>query len=166
MNDYGHKHTKYTTPRDCFHAVDPKRTPDYREWIETLGKEYNLLAHQMGCWELFDLKDLPQDANLIGAKWVLNLKYENGGYEKHNARIVALRYQQRQNIDFFATFSPTASYVTIRLVLALTALPNWFSVDLDATGAFISAPSLASRREGLSEGYSWLSSTRGQALKT
>jgi len=140
MNDPGHRHTKYTTPRDYFHAVDPKRTPDYREWIEALGKEYNLLAHQMGCWELFDLKDLPQDANLIGAKWVLKLKYKNGEYEKHKARIVALGYQQRQYIDFFATFSPTASYVTIRLVLALTVLPNWLSVDLDATGAFISAP--------------------------
>ena len=37
-------------------------------------------------------------------------------------------------------YSPTASYVTIRLVLALTALPGWYGVDLDATGAFISAP--------------------------
>ena len=66
--------------------------------------------------------------------------YKNGVYEKHKARIGALGYQQRQNIDFFATFSPTASYVTIPLVLALADLPNWFSVDLDATGAFISAP--------------------------
>ena len=140
MNDHGHKNTKYTTPRDYYHAVDPKRTPDFREWIAALEKEYNLLAYHMGCWELFDLKDLPEDANLIGAKWVLKLKYKNGEYEKHKARIVALGYQQRQDIDFFATFSPTASYVTIRLVMALTALPHWYSVDLDATGAFISAP--------------------------
>ena len=76
MNDHGHKNTKYTTPRDCFHAVDPKRTPDFREWIAALEKEYNLLAYQMGCWELFDLNDLPEDANLIGAKWVLKLKYK------------------------------------------------------------------------------------------
>jgi hypothetical protein len=73
MNDHGHKNTKYTTPRDYFHAVDPKRTPDFREWIAALEKEYNLLAYQMGCWELFDLNDLPEDANLIGAKWVLKL---------------------------------------------------------------------------------------------
>jgi hypothetical protein len=57
---------------------------------------------------------------VCGAKWVLKLKYKNGEYEKHKARIVALGYQQRQDIDFFATFSPTASYVTIRLVMALT----------------------------------------------
>jgi len=29
---------------------------------------------------------------------------------------------------------------TSRLVLALTALPRWYGIDLDATGAFISAP--------------------------
>jgi hypothetical protein len=123
-----------------FSSVDPKRTPDFREWIAALEKEYNLLAYQMGCWELFDLNDLPEDANLIGAKWVLKLKYKNGEYETHKARIVALGYQQLHDIDFFATFSPNASYVTIRLVMALTALPIWFSVDLDATGVFISAP--------------------------
>ena len=59
---------------------------------------------------------------------------------RHKARIVALGYQQRKDVDYFASFSPTASYVTIRLVLALTALPRWYGVDLDATGAFISAP--------------------------
>jgi hypothetical protein len=71
---------------------------------------------------------------------VLKLKYKNGKYEKHKARIVALGYQQRQDIDFLATFSSTASYVTIRLVITLTVLPHWFSIDLNATGAFISAP--------------------------
>jgi hypothetical protein len=82
-------------PRDFFHAVDPKRTPDFYEWIAALEKEYNLLAYQMGCWELFDLSDLPEDADLIDAKWVLKLKYKNGEYEKHKARIVAFGYQQR-----------------------------------------------------------------------
>jgi hypothetical protein len=63
---------------------------------------------------------------------------KNGKYERYKARIVG--YQQRKNVDFFASFSPTAPYVTIRLVLALNALPHWYGVDLDATGAFISAP--------------------------
>ena len=73
-------------------------------------------------------------------KWVFKIKYKNGEYERHKARIVALDYQQRKNVDFFVSFSPTASYVAIRLVLALTALPHWYGVDSDATGAFISAP--------------------------
>ena len=132
--------TKFTTPKDYFHAVDPDRTPDFVEWIGATQQEYNLLNDTMGCWEVVDIISLPEDANLIGVKWVFKIKFKNGEYERHKARIVALGYQQRKNVDYFASFSPTASYVTIRLVLALTALPGWYGVDLDATGAFISAP--------------------------
>ena len=108
--------------------------------LEATRKEYELLDKTMGCWEVVDIDTLTQDANLSGVKWVFKIKYKNGEYERHKARIVALGYQQRKNVDFFASFSPTASYVTIRLVLALTALPHWYGVDLDATSAFISAP--------------------------
>ena len=132
--------TSFTTPKDFNHATDPTRTPDYREWIEAIRKEYHLLDQTMGCWEIVDIETLPEDANLIGVKWVFKIKFKNGVYERHKARIVALGYQQRKDVDYFASFSPTASYVTIRLVLALTALPHWYGVDLDATGAFISAP--------------------------
>ena len=120
-------------------AVDPERTPDFRLWLETTRKEYELLDKTMGCWEVVDIDTLPNDANLIGVKWVFKIKYQNGEYERNKARIVALGYQQRKDVDYFASFSPTASYVTIRLLLALTALPHWYGVDLDATGAFISA---------------------------
>lgn len=132
--------TSFTTPKDYFHAVDPLRTPDYKEWIEAIRKEYYLLDQTMGCWEVVDISSLPANANLIGVKWVFKIKFKNGVYERHKARIVALGYQQRKDVDYFASFSPTASYVTIRLILALTALPYWYGVDLDATGAFISAP--------------------------
>jgi hypothetical protein len=73
----------------------------------------------MGCWEVVDIDTLPQDAKLIGVKWVFKIKYKNGEYERHKARIVALGYQQRKNVDFFASFSPTAPYVTIRWYLPL-----------------------------------------------
>ena len=132
--------THFTTPSDYAHAIDPERTPDFRLWLEATRKEYDLLDKTMGCWEVVDIDTLPEDANLIGVKWVFKIKFKNGEYERHKARIVALGYQQRKDVDYFASFSPTASYVTIRLVLALTALPHWYGVDLDATGAFISAP--------------------------
>lgn len=132
--------TQFTTPKDYYHAADPQRTPDFRLWLDAIHKEYDLLDKTMECWEVVDIDTLPEDANLIGVKWVFKIKYKNGEYERHKARIVALGYQQRKDVDYFASFSPTASYVTIRLVLALTALPHWYGVDLDATGAFISAP--------------------------
>jgi len=92
----------------------------------------------MGCWEVVDIDTLPNDANLIGVKWVFKIKYENGEYERHKARIVAL--SAAQGFWLLCVFLAHRSYVTIRLVLALTVLPHWYGVDLDATGAFISAP--------------------------
>jgi len=41
--------------------------------------------------------------------------------------------------DYFESFLPTCSHSTIRLVLALTAVPGWYSFDLDAVCAFISS---------------------------
>ena len=114
--------TQFTCPKEYAYDRDPECTPDYRLWLEASRKEYELLDKAMGCWEVVDIDTLPQDANLIGVKWVFKIKYKNGEYERHKARIIALGYQQRKNVDFFASFSPTASYVTIRLVLALHCL--------------------------------------------
>ena len=112
--------------------------------IECSGKlrldlEYHTLE-KMGCWRVVKISTLPPGVKLISCKWVLKLKYTNGVYEKHKARIVARGFEQRKGVDYFQSFSPTASQVSLRLVLALTASPGFLSVDLDATSAFISAP--------------------------
>ena len=93
----------------------------------------------MKCWEIVDTADLPEGANLIDCKWVCKVKYRQGQLERLRARIVALGYQQRKGIDYFESFSPTASHTSIRLLLALTALPGFKSIDWDVTCAFISA---------------------------
>ena len=36
--------TQFTTPKDYAHAVDPERTPDFRLWLETIRKEYDVLT--------------------------------------------------------------------------------------------------------------------------
>jgi len=49
-----------------------------------------------------------------------------------------MRYQQEKGHDYFESFLPTCSRSTIHLVLALTPVPGWYSLDLDAVCAFIS----------------------------
>jgi hypothetical protein len=85
-----------------------------------MDKEIHLLQDVMGCWEVMNISDLPSDANLIGRKWVYQVKFRENVYDKHRARIVALGYQQRQGVDYFQSLSPTASQISIRLVMALT----------------------------------------------
>ena len=70
---------------------------------------------------------------------MFKLKYRDGAYERHRARLVAMGYQQEKGRDYFESFSPTCSHPTIRLVLALISVPGWHSLDLDAVCAFISS---------------------------
>ena len=53
-------------------------------------------------------------------------------------RVVAKGYLQKRTSDF-SSFSSTAPQVTLRVILALTAMVVFKSWDLDATCAFISA---------------------------
>jgi hypothetical protein len=52
--------------------------------------------------------------------------HANSIFEKHRARIVAKGYLQKKDIDYFESFAPTASHITILLVLAITAVPGFF----------------------------------------
>jgi hypothetical protein len=94
---------------------------------------------RMNCWEIVDESTMPPDAELIESKWVLKLKFENGKYVKHKGRVVAKGYLQKRTSDF-SSFSPTASQVTLRVILALTTMVGFKGWDLDVTYAFISAP--------------------------
>ena len=94
---------------------------------------------RMNCFEEVDESTMPSDAELIDAKWVLKLKFENDKYVKHKGRVVAKGYLQKRTSDF-SSFSPTSSQVTLRVILALTAIVGFKSWDLDATCAFISEP--------------------------
>ena len=91
----------------------------------------------MKSWEVVDVSSLTDGANPIGTQWVFKVKYNNGVYENHRARIVALVYRQLNGVGYFETFSPTSTYVSIQLLLALIALPFWYSFDLDAICAYI-----------------------------
>ena len=124
------------TPTGCH---DAQTKPEWPWWKPEFDGEYHNLGEKMKCWEIVDTADLPEGANLIDCKWVCKVKYRQGQLERLRARIVALGYQQRKGIDYFESFSPTASHTSIRLLLALTALPGFKSIDWDVTCAFISA---------------------------
>ena len=80
-------------------------------WKAALDLEYNTLE-KMGCWRVVKISALPPGVKPITCKWVLKLKFANEVYEKHKARIVARGFEQRKGVDYFHSFSPTASQVT------------------------------------------------------
>jgi Reverse transcriptase (RNA-dependent DNA polymerase) len=58
---------------------------------------------------------------------------------RYKARLVAKGYEQRYNIDYGATFSPTPRLTTFRMLISLAAYFGWDIHQLDVTTAFLNA---------------------------
>ena len=65
--------------------------PDNKEWKIACDAEMSTLK-RMNCFEEVDESTMPSDAELIDAKWVFKLKFENVKYVKHKGRVVAKGY--------------------------------------------------------------------------
>jgi hypothetical protein len=67
-------------------------SPDGILWKEATDKEYFILEDKRKCWIKIKIKDIPRGKSLIDVRWLFKLKYKNGVFEKHRARIVAKGY--------------------------------------------------------------------------
>lgn len=79
----------------------------------------------------------PEGANLVTSKWVFGVKYNpDGTIQKFKARLVARGFSQLEGIDYDETFAPTVRMDTMRVMLALMAILNWESGQIDVNNAF------------------------------
>jgi hypothetical protein len=82
--------------------------------------------------------DLPRGQKAIGLKWVFKLKHdEHGDVVKHNVRLVAKGYVQRQDIDFDEVFAPVARMEAVRVMIILVAHLSWSVHHMDVKSAFL-----------------------------
>jgi len=90
---------------------------------------------EAGTWELVDT---PQNANIVGYKWVFRAKKDAAGHVvRYKARLLAQGSSQVPGVDYLDTFAPVARLASIRAVLAIAAVENLKIHQIDIKGAYL-----------------------------
>ena len=106
-------------------------------WQQSMDEEMANLR-RLGCWTVLPRSSLPPNTPIMGTRWTYRKKTdENGTFTRYRGRLVAKGFSQILGINYFESFSPVASFVTIRTLFALTALPMFKVYQYDVQVAFI-----------------------------
>ena len=119
------KSTREWTFRDIMRLPEHER----KEWWKACLEEIEALKKR----KVFDLVDLPPGRKAIKCRWVFDIKSDG----RKRARLVAKGFSQVEGIDFNEIFSPVVRYESVRILLALAALENWYITAVDVKTAFL-----------------------------
>ena len=102
---------------------------EQKEWKAACNEELEALRKR----QVYQLVDRPKGKNVIKNRWVFDVKTDG----RKRARLVARGFTQVEGIDYDQIFSPVVRYETVRLVLALAALQDWYLTGLDVRNAYL-----------------------------
>ncbi|CAI5494872.1 unnamed protein product, partial [Closterium sp. Naga37s-1] len=82
----------------------------------------------------------PPGANIVDGMWIFRVKRPPGSPPAFKAHYVARDFSQREGVDFFQTFSPTARCRTTRLQAALPRLLDSLPAGQPSRGYLVAPP--------------------------
>ncbi|GJP58899.1 hypothetical protein CLOP_g5864, partial [Closterium sp. NIES-67] len=107
--------------------------PYKKEWKAAMDVENEAFIRNNS----FDDVVPPSSVNIVGGKWIFRVKQLPGKAPLFKARYVAKGFTQKEYLDFFETFSPTAKLPTVRTLLDIAARGNFEIKSMDASSAFL-----------------------------
>ncbi|KAI7965291.1 hypothetical protein MJO29_003389 [Puccinia striiformis f. sp. tritici] len=130
-------HCKTPSPATPKKYKDILKHPDKEAWLGAIQEELqNLFRHQIWTIEL-----VPEGKRVMGARWVfVEKRTSDGKLIKLKARYVAKGYAQIAGVEFQDTFAPTATFVSLRLLLTVAAKCNWPVYSFDFVAAYLHSP--------------------------
>jgi hypothetical protein len=104
------------------------------DWVNAIHEELNNFTQN----QVWTLEKPPQDARVIGTKWVFRNKQDDQGVIVRNkARLVAKGFSQVQGLDFGEIFAPVARLEAIRILLAYASCYDIKLYQMDVKSAFL-----------------------------
>ena len=108
-------------------------------WIEAIKAELSELEKR-GTWVEIHEDELPEGANVVPGTWVFKVKrFPDGRFRKFKARLCVRGDLQLEGVDFFKTYAPVVSWLTVRTCLVLSAVLNLETIQADYSNAFAQA---------------------------
>jgi hypothetical protein len=105
------------------------------QWLEAMKDE--LKSHEEH--ETWVLEVKPENLKTVKSKWVFAVKTDEFNKPKFKARLVALGYSQRLNIDYMETYALVASNETLLACLGVIAADNLEVVQIDVRTVFLNS---------------------------
>lgn len=132
---------KATADPDSMYLHEAKKEPDWKKFRSALMKEW-ISQRDNGNYEIVERKDLPEDTPILPSVWQMKRKRSKltGDIKKYKARLNIDGSKMKHGRDFDQTYAPVASWNSIRLLLVLVALNNWYTKQIDYVSAFPQAP--------------------------
>jgi len=125
----GSKRKEIPTPADWQEALNGEHPG---EWLESMVKEVT------GLQATGTYQEVPRDRakNILKCKWLFKVKRRPDGTPIFKSRLVVKGCSQKQGVDYFETYAPTAKQVTGRLLLHLAATQGFHIQVMDVDQAF------------------------------
>lgn len=125
-------HTKM--PREPRSYKEAMESPEKNSWILAMKDELKSIEDN-NTWEL---TDLPSNRKSVGSKWVYKRKTDDkGNVIRYKARLVAQGFTQKYGVDYDEVFAPVARSTTMRLMLSIAGMKNYFANTYDIKTAFL-----------------------------
>jgi hypothetical protein len=123
--------------KDTMYMDQALKAPDRAKFIKAMQKE--VASHtDRGHWKLILKSEVPKGHDIIPTVWSMKRKRRIKTREvyKWKARLNVHGGKQTHGVNYWDTYAPVVTWPTIRLILVLSLLFNWYTAQVDYVLAY------------------------------
>ena len=129
-----------TANKDTMYFDQAMRAPDSNEFVKAVIKEVNDHIERKH-WELIPREQVPKGVKVLPSVWSMKRKRDikTQRVYKHKARLNVHGGKQEFGENYFETYAPVVTWFSIRLLLVLSIINNWYTRQVDFVLAYTQA---------------------------